>query len=566
MRFEFADPHLNGMSIAGTNGDGITYIFRTYYRAQTATPGYFTNFFYSDDDSWFQGGGAGNGYGFHPYPVNASGQTDNTQLENHIHSIADGSDYPANTGTWVNHQVTFLQWYLNVVQIINNGTNAVTYRYYYDYENNPSTYIETTGHNPSEPINPVIAFGDAPHAPGDEVLSGIIRDIRIYNTLLTRSEVDQEISSVGSSGNTPWYYNLDPTPTDISDKSGNGHNPSWIGSERPGLYTTNEPPAPTAPTVSLTATPGTIDTGANSILSWTSTNADSCTASGAWSGAKLTTGSESVSPTSTSIYTLTCSGAGGSAEDSATIQVNLGSGTSEPDMQSDFGGLSAGDDPENWLDTASESSLTEDDAMFKIMNVDGENVFGTDQTDTTNIHSHYVSIGSANWTNYQYTGRMRTSSASDTLGVTIFSDYPNSDSYYRLRREDAGSFNIAPHGTGIECLGTTDTGVTPTPGIWYRFNLQAEDMGDHTSIRAKVWQEGSTEPATWQVNCDDTDTRRTMGTVGIWSVVSGSDVGAKYWDDLRVEPLAAGVPVNAPPMLSFSATPEAISIGDSSTL
>jgi hypothetical protein len=74
---------------------------------------------------------------------------------------------------------------------------------------------------------------------------------------------------------------------------------------------------------------------------------------------------------------------------------------SDPRMQFDFGSLSAGGDSLDWFDTASGKSLLEDDAMFKIMNVGGQNVFGTDQTGTTNIHSHYVGTGSANWTNYR---------------------------------------------------------------------------------------------------------------------------------------------------------------------
>jgi hypothetical protein len=33
-----------------------------------------------------------------------------------------------------------------------------------------------------------------------------------------------------------WYVNLNPTPTDISDKSGRGHNPEWVGNARPSLW------------------------------------------------------------------------------------------------------------------------------------------------------------------------------------------------------------------------------------------------------------------------------------------------------------------------------------------
>jgi len=75
------------------------------------------------------------------------------------------------------------------------------------------------------------------------------------------------------------------------------------------------------PTASITANPTSINTGASSTLSWNSSNATACTASGAWSGTKATSGSLVVSPTATGAYTLVCTGAGGSATASATITV-----------------------------------------------------------------------------------------------------------------------------------------------------------------------------------------------------------------------------------------------------
>jgi hypothetical protein len=57
-------------------------------------------------------------------------------------------------------------------------------------------------------------------------------------------------------------------------------------------------------------------------LTWTSSNATSCTASGAWSGTKAVSGSASTGAlSSTSTYTLTCTGTGGSASQSATVSV-----------------------------------------------------------------------------------------------------------------------------------------------------------------------------------------------------------------------------------------------------
>jgi regulation of enolase protein 1 (concanavalin A-like superfamily) len=78
-----------------------------------------------------------------------------------------------------------------------------------------------------------------------------------------------------------------------------------------------------APTVSLTATPLSVASGATTQLSWTSTNATSCTASGGWSGSQATSGSATSSALTTSTtFTLTCTGPGGSASDSKTVTIS----------------------------------------------------------------------------------------------------------------------------------------------------------------------------------------------------------------------------------------------------
>ena len=80
--------------------------------------------------------------------------------------------------------------------------------------------------------------------------------------------------------------------------------------------------APSAPWVNLSANPSSVVSGANVVLNWNSGNADSCTASGDWSGSKTTSGSQTVGPISAdSRFTLTCTGAGGSANNSADVTV-----------------------------------------------------------------------------------------------------------------------------------------------------------------------------------------------------------------------------------------------------
>jgi hypothetical protein len=80
-----------------------------------------------------------------------------------------------------------------------------------------------------------------------------------------------------------------------------------------------------APTVTLSASPTSVATGSPATLTWSSTNATACVASGSWSGSEPTKGTQTVTPTSSGeySYTLTCSGTGGSAAATAVISATL---------------------------------------------------------------------------------------------------------------------------------------------------------------------------------------------------------------------------------------------------
>lgn len=82
------------------------------------------------------------------------------------------------------------------------------------------------------------------------------------------------------------------------------------------------PPTPT-PTATLSASPTSVQSGGSTTLTWSSTNATSCAASGAWSGSKATSGSEQVNNlTAAATFTLVCSGAGGSTSPQS-VQVTV---------------------------------------------------------------------------------------------------------------------------------------------------------------------------------------------------------------------------------------------------
>ncbi len=77
-----------------------------------------------------------------------------------------------------------------------------------------------------------------------------------------------------------------------------------------------------APTVTLQASPAVVDSSGNSTLTWSSTNATTCTASGGWSGTRTTSGTTMIGPLAiATIFTLSCSGPGGSSQASTNVDV-----------------------------------------------------------------------------------------------------------------------------------------------------------------------------------------------------------------------------------------------------
>src|SRR5262245_593681 len=84
-----------------------------------------------------------------------------------------------------------------------------------------------------------------------------------------------------------------------------------------GSAISNQTPAPT---IALSADPTSVSWGEAFTLTWSSTNSTSCSGTGAWSGPKPTSGSETSAALSASAtFTLTCMGPGGNDTRSVTI-------------------------------------------------------------------------------------------------------------------------------------------------------------------------------------------------------------------------------------------------------
>lgn len=213
-----------------------TYIWRAYPRQQA---GYYTAFFWGNDDGqgtlktflWVKDGSADSYYGAHPYP------------------------HPAPQGTahdWeiallqtdiVNGVVVYNRWYTQALRVWSDAVGK-HHEFYWDLPHTDAshrvTYTAPPSYGNRNPPVPALTWGDAPWAPGNEVWNGMLRGIQVYSDNLSVSEILKEVNaplSTGTGAASIWYLNLNPTPEDIADKSGRGHNPEWVGNQRPRHWT-----------------------------------------------------------------------------------------------------------------------------------------------------------------------------------------------------------------------------------------------------------------------------------------------------------------------------------------
>lgn len=206
-----------------------------------------------------------------------------------------------------------------------------------------------------------------------------------------------------------------------------------------------------------------------------------------------------------------------------------------------FGSYDVGEDPTGWIDTGPGATRGADDSLFAVARLKGNRTLTT-ESELSDIHSHYLTAESPSWTHYEFRGRMRVEDPGGGVGVTVMSQFPGRDAYYRLRRSASaadGEFALAPRpeGYAVRCE-SASSGVAPVEKRWYRFRVQVAAEEGETRIRAKVWRGKHGEPRRWQIECvDDSPTRLVQGAPGVWS----AGPGIKHWDDLKVIPLEPGV-------------------------
>jgi uncharacterized delta-60 repeat protein len=107
---------------------------------------------------------------------------------------------------------------------------------------------------------------------------------------------------------------------------GGGSSGSGDGDTPPPSPPLPLPPPSAVTSLTLTVGPLSVSPGGRSTLSWSTTNATACAATGGWNGTRSTSGSEQTQALATpTTFTLTCTGASGQVSRSVTIEVTQNS-------------------------------------------------------------------------------------------------------------------------------------------------------------------------------------------------------------------------------------------------
>lgn len=229
----------------------LTVMYRTAPKAQSAGPVSNSRYY----TGWFIGNiSTGDPFSFlflnpyvgcHPFPnPSPSGTSSNWEIAIQQGDIT--TDDNGNSTDVVKDGTSYSQ--ASVVTRIGNELRA---KYYWHLRSNVNKVITydsvdsyaNRGGGPGSAYG--MCFGAAPWNPGNEEGCSIIRGIQVFQAALTLTQI-QALEGVESNaaalvtaanqGVSHWYLNINPTPSDITDKSGNNRNPSWANANRPALW------------------------------------------------------------------------------------------------------------------------------------------------------------------------------------------------------------------------------------------------------------------------------------------------------------------------------------------
>jgi hypothetical protein len=207
--------------------------------------GFHSTFFHGRTDGAFVGDSTY--FGCHPYPQGGSnGTTHNWEISKN--GVDDIVDENGNSTVVVKGTVGSPVWFSQAARARNVGSDSEV-DFWWDLRTSVNRRIHRrdAGHLLTNAASsPALMSGDAAWAPNNERLSGILRGLQYYQSDVSITHIQAlevlesnaaVLSYCAANSITPWYVNMNPTPSDITDKSGAGHHPAWVSSDHGTLWT-----------------------------------------------------------------------------------------------------------------------------------------------------------------------------------------------------------------------------------------------------------------------------------------------------------------------------------------
>ena len=215
----------------------------------------------------------------------------------------------SSTLTWTSTNATSASINQGIGTVPVNGSRTVsptaTVTYTITVKNAAGTKVTATAKVTVNPVLPVVTFSASPSS----LSQGQSSTLSWTTSNATSVSINQGIGSVSLNGSK--------TVTPIVTTT---YTMTATGSSGTVTSTTTVTVIVAPPTVAFSATPTTIEAGQNSTLSWTTSNATSASIDQGI-GAVSTSGSISVHPVQTTLYTITIVGPGGSTTGYAQVTV-----------------------------------------------------------------------------------------------------------------------------------------------------------------------------------------------------------------------------------------------------
>jgi hypothetical protein len=169
----------------------------------------------------------------------------------------DNSSDPGNDKAADAPYTTYDQWYSRAITARDAGA-TYEHKGYVDIEAGVGTSLTVTSHRSSDweppPSDSIFMGQTGDNGSGEswggearwEESNAILRGFQFYDAFLSTAEMQSRsacdtdacvLAVCASDPPCPWYLNMNPTPDDVTDKSGNGNDPGWQGAGRPDLWT-----------------------------------------------------------------------------------------------------------------------------------------------------------------------------------------------------------------------------------------------------------------------------------------------------------------------------------------